>query len=149
MAHRKKKLSDVMNPRKFAALPPEATAALAAKKMLERQVGAIAVMTGDTLVGIVTERDINFRLVAAGRDPVTTTLATLMTPSPRTFPPDTSVADALDVMQKYGHRHVPVEENGQIIGIVSLRDIFMEVKRALEQDVHDTEELIVGPETTH
>ena len=148
MAERKK-LSDVMNARKFVFLSPDATAATAAKKMLERQVGAIAVMSGSALVGIVTERDINFRLVATGRNPSTTVLGDIMTPSPRTFAPDTLVVEALDVMEQHGYRHVPIEESGEIIGIVSLRDIFMEVQRALEKDIEESDQFIVGSETSH
>ncbi len=145
----RKKLSDVMNARKFVALPEDATAAAAAKKMLERQVGAVVVMNGPTLVGIVTERDFNFRLVAAGLDPATTTLSQIMTSDPKTFSPDTPVMTALETMQKRAYRHVPIEQDGQIVGIVSLRDIFLEVKRALEQDIEDSDQFIVGPDTTH
>jgi CBS domain-containing protein len=147
----RKKLSDVMNPRKFVVLPDDATAAAAAKKMLERQVGAVVVMNGAVLAGIVTERDFNFRLVAAGRDPNTTTLAEIMTPNPKTFGPDTPVMEALETMQKRAYRHVPIEHEGKVIGIVSLRDIFLEVKRALERDIVDSEQFIVGSDsgTTH
>ena len=101
----------------------DATVAVAAKKMLERQVGAVVVMNGSKLAGIVTERDFNFRLVATGRDPATTTLAEIMTPNPKTFGPDTAVMEALEIMQKRAYRHIPIEQDGQIIGIVSLRDI--------------------------
>jgi CBS domain-containing protein len=145
----RKKLSDVMNARKFVVLPQDATAAATAKKMLERQVGAVVVMNGNTLAGIVTERDFNFRLVAAGRDPTTTTLAEIMTPNPKTLSPDTPVVEALETMQKHAYRHVPLEQNGQIVGIVSLRDIFLEVKRALERDIEDSDQFILGPTTTH
>ena len=145
----RKQLSEIMNPKKFVCLPGSATAAMAAKKMLERQVGAIVVMEDGKLLGIVTERDINYRLVAIGRDPGNTTLVDIMTRSPRTMTPDTPVVDALDLMQKHGYRHVPVAEEGKIIGIVSLSDIFNAVKHALEQDIEESEHFIVGSGTTH
>ena len=145
----RKKLSDIMNPKKFVCLPGSATAAVAAKKMLERQVGAIVVMEDGKLLGIVTERDINYRLVAIGRDAVNTTLVDIMTRNPKTMPPATPVVDALDLMQKHGYRHVPLAEDGKVIGIVSLGDIFMAVKHALEQDIEDSEQFIVGSGTTH
>ena len=145
----RKKLSDVMNAKKFVALPEDATAAVAAKKMLERQVGAVVVMKDEIMVGIVTERDFNFRLVAAGLDPTTTRLTEIMTPNPKTFSPDTPVMTALETMQKRAYRHVPIEQDGRVIGIVSLRDIFLEVKRALESDIESSDQFIVGSGTTH
>ncbi len=156
MPHRKT-LSDLINPGKLISLPGDAAAALAARKMMECQVGAVVVQSGGKLLGIVTERDINFRVVAIGRDPTTTSLADIMTKNPKTMPPETPVVEALNLMQKNGYRHVPVVEEGKVIAIVSLRDIFMEVRRSLEQDIQDSDEFIVsaggtdpGPDgTTH
>ncbi len=153
MPHRKT-LSDLINPGKLISLPGDAAAALAARKMLECQVGAVVVLAGGKLLGIVTERDINFRLVAIGRDPVATTLADIMTKNPKTMSPDTPVVDALNLMQKNGYRHVPVVEDDKVIAIVSLRDIFMEVRRSLEQDIQESDEFIISaggaePDTTH
>ena len=145
----RKKLSDIMNNKKFVCLPGTAIAAVAAKKMLERQVGAIIVMEDGRLLGIVTERDINYRLVAIGRDPGNNTLVDIMTRNPRTMKPDTPVVDALDLMQKHGYRHVPIEEDGKVIGIVSLGDIFNAVKHALEQDIEDSEQFIVSSGVAH
>ncbi|MEI8395616.1 MAG: CBS domain-containing protein [Rhodospirillaceae bacterium] len=146
----KKKLSEVMNPKKLIRMPSTVSAADAARKMLERQVGAIVVMEGDTLHGIVTERDINYRVVAVGRDPATTTLFDIMTKNPKCMAPSTPVVDALDHMQKQGHQHMPLMEDGKVVGIVSARDIFLEVKRALEQDLEESDRFIVsGGETTH
>ena len=143
MPHRKT-LSDLITPGRLISLPPDAAASLAARKMLECQVGAVIVQTGGALVGIVTERDINFRLVAIGRDPAATTLTDIMTKNPKTMPPETPVVDALNLMQKNGYRHVPVVEEGKVIAIVSLRDIFMEVRRSLEQDILESDEFIVS-----
>ncbi|MEI7610399.1 MAG: CBS domain-containing protein, partial [Rhodospirillaceae bacterium] len=114
----------------------------AARKMLECQVGAVLVQAGGDLLGIVTERDINYRLVAIGRDPAGTGLADIMTKNPKTMAPETPVIDALNVMQKNGYRHVPVIEDGKVIAIVSLRDIFLEVRRSLEQDIQDSDEFM-------
>ena len=71
MPHRKT-LSDIIKPGKMISLPPEAPAALAARKMLECQVGAVLVQVGGDLLGIVTERDIQdsdeFRATTGGSD---------------------------------------------------------------------------------
>jgi len=143
MPHRKT-LSDLIHQGKLISLPGDAAAALAARKMLECQVGAVVVQAEGKLLGIVTERDINFRLVAIGRDPAATTLTDIMTKNPKTMPPETPVVDALNLMQKNGYRHVPVVEEGKVIAIVSLRDIFMEVRRSLEQDILESDEFIVS-----
>jgi CBS domain-containing protein len=143
----RKKLSDVLNSRKFVSMPADATAATAARTMLERRVGAILVIEAGQLRGIVTERDINFRVVAIGRDPQLTSLSDIMTRAPKTLTPETPVIDALNIMEKHGYRHVPVEKDGQVVGIVSLRDIFLEVKRALEQDIQESDQFIVGSTT--
>ena len=148
MPHRKT-LSDLINPAKLISLSAETPVAVAARRMLESQAGAVVILAGAELLGIVTERDVNFRVVAIGRDPATTTLADVMTRSPRTMPPETPVIDALNLMQKNGYRHVPVMEEGKVIGIVSLRDIFMEVRRSLEQDIQDSDEFIGTSGTTH
>lgn len=146
----RKTLVDIMNTKKFVCLPASTPVATAAKKMLERQVGAIMVLEDEILQGIVTERDINYRLVAIGRDPTNTTLADIMTRNPRSVAPDTGMREALDIMQKHGYRHVPVVESGKPIGIVSLRDIFVEVKRGLESDLESGDQFIVGMGgTTH
>ncbi len=143
MPHRKM-LCDLINVGKLVSLPGDATASLAARKMLECQVGAILVQAGDELLGIVTERDINFRVVAIGRNPVNTSLVDIMTKNPKVMPPEAPLVEAMNLMQKNGYRHVPVVEDGKVIGIVSLRDIFMEVRRSLEQDIQDSDEFIVS-----
>ena len=87
-------------------------------------------MEGSRLSGIFTERDALFRVIAAGRDPATTTLADVMTPQPQTMHPDEPFVKALRVMHKRGFRHLPVVEHGRPLGIVSARD-------ALDDDLYE------------
>jgi CBS domain-containing protein len=75
-------------------------------------------------VGIFTERDAVFRVVARGLDTRTTRLFEVMTPDPRTIEPDKPFGYAMLVMQENGHRHLPVIEDGKPIGIVSSRSAF-------------------------
>ena len=98
------------------------TVSEAARLMQERRVGAIMVVEGEQLVGMFTERDALFRVVAKGRDGQTTPLAEVMTRDPRTIHPDKPFAQALEMMHEGGFRHVPVVENGRPVGIVSVRD---------------------------
>ena len=98
------------------------TVSKAARLMQERRVGAIMVVEGEQLVGMFTERDALFRVVAKERDGQTTPLAEVMTRNPRTIHPDKPFAHALEMMHEGGFRHVPVVENGRPVGIVSVRD---------------------------
>ena len=94
----------------------------AARLMQERRVGAIMVVENEQLVGMFTERDALFRVVAKGLDGQTTPLAEVMTRNPRTIHPDQPFASALEMMHEGGFRHVPVVEHGRPVGIVSVRD---------------------------
>lgn len=112
----------VMDRRKLLTAAPETTVLEASRLMMKRNTGAVLVVRQDQLIGIFTERDTVFRVIAQGRDPGTTTLAEVMTPSPRTVGPDKSFGYAMLQMHEVGCRHLPVVENGRAIGIVSARN---------------------------
>lgn len=112
----------VMERKKLLTAPPEITVGNAAKLMACRKVGAVMVVDHESLVGIFTERDAVFRVIARGRDAQTTRLADVMTPAPQTVDPDKSFGYALLLMYENGFRHVPVIENGKLVGIVSGRN---------------------------
>jgi len=94
----------------------------AARLMKQHNVGAILVVEGDKLVGVFTERDALFRVVAEGCDANTTQLGAVMTPNPRTIEADSLFTLALQMMYEGGFRNVPVVENGRPVGLVSARD---------------------------
>ena len=100
---------------------PDTLVSKAATLMEEKNVGAIMVVEDDKLVGIFTERDVVFRVVARGLDPQTTPVAEVMTRGPLTVDPDTPFGYALVVMQENGFRHLPVVQDGRPVGIVSSR----------------------------
>jgi CBS domain-containing protein len=102
--------------------PGSATVAEAAQLMRENKVGALMVVEAGRLVGVFTERDALFRVVADGRDPRQTQLAEVMTREPRTIHPDRPFPDALHIMHEGGFRHVPVVEDGRPVGMISARD---------------------------
>jgi CBS domain-containing protein len=110
-----------MERKKMLTAPPETTVSKAAKLMANKNVGAVMVVENERLVGIFTERDAVFRVIAQGRDVQTTRLADVMTTAPRTAGPDKSFGYALLMMHENGFRHVPVIENGKPVGIVSAR----------------------------
>jgi CBS domain-containing protein len=94
----------------------------AVEMMARRRVGAVLVVEDHHLVGIFSERDAVFRVVACGLEPRRTRLAEVMTPSPVTVAPDRSFGHAMAVMHETGCRHLPVVEDGRPIGIVSARN---------------------------
>jgi CBS domain-containing protein len=113
----------VMERKKLLTAPPETTVGEAAKLMAKRRVGAVLVVDDHQgLVGIFTERDAVVRVIAQGRDAQTTRLADVMTPAPQTVHPRRSLGYALLMMHENGFRHVPVVEDGKLVGIVSARN---------------------------
>jgi CBS domain-containing protein len=115
------RVKSVMERKKLLVAPPETTVAKAAKLMAKKNVGAVLVVVEKRLAGIFTERDAVFRVIAAGRDPGTTTIGEVMTRNPVTVDPKEIFGRALLAMHDGGFRHVPVVENGVPIGIVSSR----------------------------
>ncbi len=115
-------------------LPPSATVQEACAHMHERRIGAVLV-TGPKgeLVGIFTGRDA-VRVLAEGKNAAATHLRQVMTKNPDCLPPRHTAIDALRLMRDGGFRHVPVVQDGVVIGIVSRGDF-----RGLEQDRLDEE----------
>ncbi|MGZ5570918.1 MAG: CBS domain-containing protein [Usitatibacter sp.] len=114
-------VSSIMQKRKVIKAAPETFVSKAAKLMAAKDVGAIMVVEDDRLIGIVTERDVLFRVVAKGLDAKVTRLADVMTRAPQTVDPDTPFGYALVVMQEKGFRHLPVIQDGKPVGIISSR----------------------------
>ena len=112
---------NVMQQHKVLMAAPRSMVSEAAKLMAARNVGAVMVVEDDRLVGIFTERDVVFRVVARGLDAHATQLADVMTCAPKTVDPDASFGFALLIMQKSGFRHMPVVQDGRPVGIVSSR----------------------------
>ena len=93
--------------------------------MVERNIGAVPVLHNGQLVGIFSERDLMMRVVGEGRDPASTCLAEAMTDDPLTVNMNEDLGTCLAMMRRHGFRHLPVCQDGQLIGMVSLRDILL------------------------
>jgi CBS domain-containing protein len=106
----------------FLTAPPHTTVSDAARLMATRNAGAVLVVQDERLVGIFTERDVVFRVIARDLDPAATPLEAVMTPSPRTLEPNRTYGHALLLMQENGFRRVPVVQEGRLLGIVSSRN---------------------------
>jgi CBS domain-containing protein len=112
----------VMERKKLLTASPDKTVAQVAKQMAKRKVGAVLVVDNDRLVGIFTERDALVRVIAQDRDSRQARLVDVMTPSPVTVSPDKSFGYALLLMHENGFRHLPVIQDGKLVGIVSARN---------------------------
>jgi CBS domain-containing protein len=95
----------------------------AALEMNRRRIGAVVVRDGDRVVGIFTERDILNRVVAAGLLPGGTPVGTVMTAPMAVCRRDTTLAECKSVMTQKRIRHLPVVEEGELYGIISIGDI--------------------------
>lgn len=97
---------------------------------------------GHGLVGIVTDRDIAVYLVAKDRDARTTQVASVMTRNPLTCQPDDDVETALEAMETYQVRRIPVvNDNGQLVGIISMADVATRTEAAAEKKAEMVEQL--------
>jgi CBS domain-containing protein len=116
------KVSD-LQPHELFTAQAEETLEEAADRMSWHEVGALPVFDGQQhLVGIITERDLTAAL-AEGADPVRTTVADYMTPAPEVLRPDSKLAEAAHTMLQLGVRHLPVVQNGRLVGVLSMRDV--------------------------
>ena len=141
---RKNTVSELIKPETLVLLAPETTVGDAARKMLDRQVGLVVVVEGEIAVGIVTERDINFRVVAHSLNAEKTTLAEIMTANPVLMPPETGLAEALRLVVTRYFRFAVVGSAGRVVGVVPVSLIFAEIARAMDDDITDIDRFIKG-----
>ncbi|MFE7765318.1 CBS domain-containing protein [Streptomyces sp. NPDC057438] len=113
---------DVMTAGVVAVLPG-ASLVEAARLMRARDVGDVLVATHGQVVGVLTDRDITLRAVAAGADPLRVSARSVCTPNPIVIGPDDTVTAALGLMREHAIRRLPVVEDGHPVGMVSLGDL--------------------------
>ena len=121
---------------KFVSVAPDSTVKDAVRTMNDEKIGAVLVLDQQKLVGIFTERDVLIRVVGGARDPLTTRVSEVMTPAVRTVEPATPVVVALKSMSDRRHRHLPVQENGQVCGLISMGDVTRWVIRSQAEQVN-------------
>jgi CBS domain-containing protein len=104
-------------------IDPDATVLDALKRLEEKNVGALLVMKGDRLVGIFSERDYARRMILHGRSSKETAVREVMTSEVFTIPPDATAGECMVHMTDRRIRHLPVLEDGQVIGVISIGDV--------------------------
>ena len=116
-------VKDLMNP-SVVTIEPTSSAALAARLISRHNVGALPVCSGDRrLRGVVTDRDIVLRCVAAEEDPAQTMVRDIMTRSCATVAPGADCREATRLMAVQQVRRLPVVEEGKLVGMISLADL--------------------------
>ncbi|HEX3996426.1 MAG TPA: CBS domain-containing protein [Acetobacteraceae bacterium] len=129
-----RRMDEIIRHQHPVTMPTTASIREACAEMHKHRIGAVLVTDAKgSLAGIFTGRDL-VRIVAAGKDVGKATLRLAMTAQPHTMPPGHHAIDALRVMRDGGFRHIPVVDDGKIIGIVSRGDF-----RGLEHDRLDVE----------
>ena len=108
---------------KVFSLPPDATVYEAIKIMAENSVGALLVMEGEKLVGIISERDYARKVILKGKSSKETAVREIMTSPVQVVVPDCTVGEAMSIMTNKRIRHLPVLEEGKVVGVVSIGDL--------------------------
>lgn len=139
MSHRP--IREVIQDREVVTADSTASVADAARLMAEQKIGAMIVCEENRLVGVFTERDALYRVIASGRDPERTPLAEVMTRHPQTISPDKPLGHALHLMYEGGFRHVPVVERDRPIGMVTSRDALSPDLREFAEEMDEREHI--------
>lgn len=113
----------------------EETVAAAARILSSRNIGALPVTSsGGRVVGILTDRDIAVRCVAANYDPNITRVSVVMSTAPVTVSASQDVAEAVSVMEEKNLRRLPVTERGRLVGLLSRGDLAAALRSSAEAD---------------
>jgi CBS domain-containing protein len=123
---------------------PEATVFEALEMMAEHNIGALLVMTGDEIKGIVSERDCIRKVDVVGKNAKDTRIGDIMTSDVITVDPDQPLEDCMSLMIDKNIRHLPVCEGKQLLGVVSVRDVLKEVIEVQQMMLSQLERYITG-----
>ena len=124
--------------REIWSVDPGSTVLDAIRKMAEKRVGALLVMDGDNLTGVFSERDYARKVALEGKSSRNTPVSEIMTPEVVVATPQNSVEDCMALMTEKRIRHLPVVEEGSVVGVLSIGDL---VKAIIEEQQHTIEQL--------
>jgi CBS domain-containing protein len=127
-----------------ASIGPRASALEAAVSMNRHKVGSLMVMDGETVVGIITERDLLQRVLAEERDAAKTPVEDVMTTEILCCQPETTIEEARVVMKNRRVRHLPVFDDGGLRGLISIGDLNAYEAHSQEVTIHLMTEYIHG-----
>ncbi|GAA0889887.1 CBS domain-containing protein [Rhodanobacter soli] len=120
------------------SIAPDAPVLEAIKHMAERRIGALLVMRGEQLVGVMSERDYARKVILQGRSSAQTAVSDIMSSTPLTVSPDTDVFDCMRLCTDSRIRHLPVVQDGKVVGVISIGDL---VKAVIDAQAEQIEHL--------
>jgi CBS domain-containing protein len=123
---------------------PDDTVLAALGVMAEHDIGAVLVLEGNTLAGILTERDYARKVALVGRASKDSPVRAIMTAEVVCVPPNRSIEECMTLMTERRVRHLPVVENGQVIGLVSIGDLVKATIDEQEFTINQLKNYIAG-----
>jgi len=139
-----KKVSHILN-RKGAnviTITPEITVLDALKQMAEKNIGSIVVLENSQYLGLLTERDYARKVILKGKSSTTTFVSEIMTTGLPRITPDNSVDTCMQIMSENNIRYLPVFENDQLCGIISINDVIKETILTQEETIEHLQNYI-------
>ena len=128
---------------------PTDTVYRALQLMAENNVGAVMICDGGKMLGIFTERDYCRKIILMGRSSLNTPIQEIMTKKPITIKPQNTPEECIEIMTKYHIRHLPVEENDKLQGLVSMRDVMEMLISSKQSRIEQLESYILGNDYGH
>ena len=131
-------------PARVVTVTPEMTVLDAIKVLASEDVGAVIVMTGSRLAGILSERDYTRKVILQGRASNSTRVEEIMTANVVCVSPRTKARECMALMTEKNIRHLPVVDEGRVIGMVSIRDIVSDIIADQDFTIEQLEHYISG-----
>jgi CBS domain-containing protein len=128
---------------------PNDTVYRALQLMAENNVGAVMICDGGQMLGIFTERDYCRKIILMGRSSLNTPIQEIMTKKPITVKPQNTPEECIELMTKYHIRHLPVEDNDKLVGVVSMRDVMEMLISSKQSRIEQLESYILGNDYGH
>ena len=126
------------------SIAPTATVLEALQSMAEKHIGALLVMEGNTIVGILTERDYARKIALLGRSSLTTRVSEVMTKAVMYVDPGQTSEECMALMTQNRLRHLPVVENGELLGLISIGDLVKDIISQQQFIIEQLEHYISG-----
>jgi len=140
------KISSILNIKdnRIWSMGPEETVYDAIALMADKGIGALLVISGGELVGVISERDYARKIILHGRHSKDTLIGEIMTTSPMTVTPEHTVDDCMRIMTQHRIRHLPVLDQGALVGVISIGDLVNAIIEAQAHTINQLHTYITG-----
>lgn len=130
--------------RHIISISPDSSVFEAIKIMAEKSIGAVVVMDGESLLGILSERDYARKVIIKGRSSQTTRVAEIMTTDVITTTGGQTVNECMNTMTEQKIRHLPVVEDDRVVGMISIGDLVQAIIADQQEEIEQLEHYISG-----